>query len=120
MIIININDYKSLDKKINIKNEKYNDIHILKEKDYVTKPKDSGYSSYHIIVEIPIVLDGNTNYIKAEIQIRSLAMDFWASLEHTIKYKPNGDINENVAKELIQCANDINVLDDKMVEFFQK
>lgn len=95
-----------------------NDIKIIKEKDYISNPKESGYSSYHIIVELPVMIDKEINNIKAEVQIRSLAMDFWASLEHTIKYKPNGQINEDVSKSLVECAKEIDVLDEKMIKFF--
>ena len=98
----------------------FNDLHIIKEKDYVIHPKESGYTSYHMLVEVPILLEGATNFVKVEIQIRSLAMDFWASLEHKIKYKPNGEINENVSKELVKCARDINKLDNKMIKLFKK
>lgn len=73
-----------------------------------------------MIVEVPILLEGYSNSVKVEIQIRSLAMDFWASLEHKIKYKPNGEINEDVSKELVKCARDINKLDNKMVKLFKK
>ena len=98
----------------------FNDLHIIKEKDYVIHPKESGYTSYHMLVEVPILLEGATNFVKVEIQIRSLAMDFWASLEHKIKYKPNWEINENVSKELVKCARDINKLDNKMIKLFKK
>lgn len=97
----------------------FNDIEIIKEKDYVKHPKESGYSSYHMIIKIPVYVGQEENKIKLEIQIRSLAMDFWASLEHRIKYKPNGEINNNVSKELIKCAKEINRLDNKMVKLFQ-
>lgn len=98
----------------------FNNLHVIKEKDYVTHPKESGYTSYHMIVEVPILLEEYINSVKVEIQIRSLAMDFWASLEHKIKYKPNGEINEDVSKELVKCARDINKLDNKMVKLFKK
>ena len=62
-------------------------MHIEKEKDYVNHPKESGYSSYHMIVKVPVTLSKQTIYVKVEVQIRTLAMDFWASLEHKIKYK---------------------------------
>lgn len=97
----------------------FNDIEVIKEKDYIKHPKESGYSSYHMIVKIPVYIGQEENKIKIEIQIRSLAMDFWASLEHRIKYKPNGEINNNVSKELIKCAKEINRLDNKMVKLFQ-
>ena len=92
------------------------DIHILKEKDYVTNPKKSGYSSYHIIVEVPVKLTQKTIYVKAEIQIRTLAMDFWANLEHKIKYKTEKNVNKKTSKELIACAKMINKFDDKITE----
>lgn len=100
--------------------EEFNDVVIIKEKDYVTHPKESGYSSYHMIIKVPIYINEEESWMKLEIQIRSLAMDFWASLEHKIKYKPSGEINYNVSKELIKCAKDINKLDDKMVKLFHQ
>lgn len=90
-------------------------IKILKEKDYITNPKKSGYSSYHMIVEVPITLSQRLIYVKVEIQIRTLAMDFWASLEHKIKYKAKKEIAKSASKELIQCAKMINKLDNKMM-----
>ena len=100
--------------------EEFNDITIIKEKDYVNHPKPSGYTSYHMVVSLPVFIDNEINTVKVEIQIRSLAMDFWASLEHKIKYKPNGEINEDISKELVKCAKDINKLDNKMIRFFKK
>ena len=91
------------------------DIHILKEKDYVTNPKTSGYSSYHMIVEIPVKLSQNTIYVKCEIQIRTLAMDFWASFEHKVKYKTDQEVNKKASKELVNCAKMISKFDDKMI-----
>ena len=90
-------------------------INVLKEKDYVTYPKESGYTSYHLIVEIPVRLSNNTIYVKVEIQIRTIAMDFWANLEHKMKYKTDKDINKKVSKEWINCAKIINNLDNKMM-----
>ena len=92
------------------------DLHILKEKDYITTPKKSGYSSYHIIVEVPVKLTQRTIYVKAEIQIRTLAMDFWANFEHKVKYKTDKDVSKKTSKELIACAKMINKFDDKMTE----
>ena len=98
----------------------FNDINVIKEKDFVTHPKESGYTSYHMVVKVPVAIDNDISMVKVEIQIRSLAMDFWASLEHKIKYKPNGEINEDVSKELVKCARDINKLDNKMIKLFKK
>lgn len=93
------------------------DIHILKEKDYVTNPKESGYSSYHMIVEVPVKLTQKTIYVKCEIQIRTLAMDFWASFEHKVKYKTKNDVNPKMSKELVNCAKMINKFDTKMINY---
>ena len=91
------------------------DVHILKEKDYVTNPKTSGYSSYHMIVEVPVKLSQKTIYVKCEIQIRTLAMDFWASFEHKVKYKTEQEVNKKTSKELVSCAKMISKFDDKMI-----
>lgn len=88
---------------------------ILKEKDYVTNPKKSGYTSYHIILEIPVTLSQDIIYVKVEVQIRTLAMDFWASLEHNVKYKTEEDIDKKKSKEWVNCAKMINKLDNKMM-----
>lgn len=90
-------------------------VNVLKEKDYVTKPKDSGYSSYHVLLEVPISLSQKVMYVKVEVQIRTLAMDFWANLEHKIKYKPEKEVNKKVSKDLVTCAKVINKLDSKMM-----
>lgn len=91
------------------------EIHILKEKDYVTNPKPSGYSSYHMIVEVPVKLSQKTIYVKCEIQIRTLAMDFWASFEHKVKYKTEQEVNKKTSKELVNCAKMISKFDEKMI-----
>lgn len=92
------------------------DIHILKEKDYVTKPKESGYSSYHIIVEVPVRLTSKVIYVKCEIQIRTLAMDFWAKFEHKVKYKTEENVTSKASNELVACAKMINKFDNKMIK----
>lgn len=91
------------------------DIHIIKEKDYVTNPKKSGYSSYHMIIEVPVKLTQKTVYVKCEIQIRTLAMDFWASFEHKVKYKTEQKVSKKTSKELVACAKMINKFDTKMI-----
>ncbi len=94
--------------------EKMDNIEILKEKDYVTKPKKSGYSSYHMILEVPIILSQKTMYVKVELQIRTMAMDFWASLEHSMKYKPKNELTKAQSKELVSYAKMINKIDSKI------
>ena len=90
-------------------------IHIIKEKDYVTNPKESGYASYHMIVEIPVYLTQKTIYVKCEIQIRTLAMDFWASFEHKVKYKSEKGVTKKMSKELVSCAKMVSKFDNKMI-----
>lgn len=93
---------------------------IIREKDYITNPKKTGYSSYHMIVEVPVELDGTQLYTKVEIQIRTMAMDFWATLEHEIKYKSNGKISEKVSKELVTYAKIINKIDNRLMKMRNK
>jgi len=95
------------------------DINVLSEKDYVTNPKPSGYRSYHIIVEITIYHSGTTETLPIEIQIRTEAMNFWASLEHQVKYKFNGEIPKHLSDELTVCANSIAELDDRMFLIYE-
>lgn len=90
-------------------------IKVLKEKDYVTKPKESGYSSYHMIIEVPVTLSKEIMYVKVEVQIRTMAMDFWASLEHKMKYKVKGQITRKQSKDLVAYAKIINKLDGKIM-----
>ncbi|MBP3708077.1 MAG: GTP pyrophosphokinase family protein [Clostridia bacterium] len=96
------------------------DVNIIMEKDYVTKPKKSGYASYHMIVEVPVQLMKQVIPVKAEIQIRTLAMDFWASLEHDLKYKTNNKISKKVSNELVKCAKIINKMDNQMITINQE
>lgn len=88
-------------------------IKIVAEKDYIENPKESGYISYHLIVLIPVYLNNDTEYLEAEIQIRTMAMDFWASLDHKIHYKFDSTPKE-VQDELYKCSLDIKALDDRM------
>ena len=90
-------------------------IKILKEKDYIHHPKKSGYSAYHLIVETHINFYEHVLPVKVEIQIRTMAMDFWSSLEHKMKYKPEDVIDKKTSKEWVNCAKIINKLDNKMM-----
>lgn len=92
------------------------DIHILKEKDYVTKPKESGYSSYHMVVDVPVNLTSKVIYVKCEIQIRTLAMDFWANFEHKVKYKTEKNLSKKASNELVAYAKMMKKFDNKMME----
>ncbi len=107
----------------------YDIVHVIKnskifkiksEKNYIENPKDTGYISYHLIVIVPIYLNNNIEYYEAEIQIRTVAMDFWASLDHKIQYKfPNAIPNE-VKEELYNCSLVIKELDQKMHKLNEK
>jgi putative GTP pyrophosphokinase len=91
------------------------DIKVLKTKDYIAKPKENGYKSYHMIVTIPVYLSNMTIDTKIEIQIRTIAMDFWASLEHKIYYKFEGNAPDYIQKELKECSELVSYLDQKML-----
>lgn len=92
------------------------DIKLIARKDYIKNPKENGYRSLHLIVEIPIFLQNEKKLMKVEIQLRTIAMDFWASLEHRIRYKKNVDdiVAQQVAAELKECAEDSARLDMRM------
>ena len=92
------------------------DIKVIVVKDYITFPKASGYKSYHMIVTVPVYLSDRTVDTKVEIQIRTVAMDFWASLEHKIHYKFEGDAPDHIKNELIECARMVSDLDNRMLQ----
>ncbi len=94
---------------------KQSDVQVLKVKDYIMFPKSNGYTSYHMIISVPIYLSNTMVNVKAEIQIRTIAMDFWASLEHKIYYKFEGNAPERIRKELKECADIVSYLDHKML-----
>ncbi len=89
-------------------------IRLLKTKDYIAAPKESGYRSYHILAEVPVYRSGGMLWVRTEIQIRTMAMDFWASLEHKIRYKFDSDIPEKIKHDLVECSAAAAALDDKM------
>ena len=90
------------------------DLKVLSIKDYIKNPKESGYKSYHMLVSVPIFLSDSVVDTKVEIQIRTIAMDFWASLEHKLKYKTDNNVPEDIKEELQECAKTISELDLKM------
>lgn len=122
-LIRNINDvagirvvcpFKSDIIKIKESIENIDNIEILEEKDYITNPKKSGYSGFHIIVQTPVMVGNNQAKVKTEIQIRTMAMDFWATTEHKIKYKAKSKISKIDARKMRRYSTVINVLDDKI------
>ncbi len=92
------------------------DIIVIEVKDYIENPKENGYRSLHMIIEIPVFLSDGKHYTKVEIQIRTIAMDFWASLEHEIRYKKNIKNIEDVSESLLDCAETIAKTDQKMLD----
>lgn len=93
-----------------------NDITVISIKDYIKNPKESGYKSYHMIVSVPIFLSDRVEETKVEIQIRTIAMDFWASLEHKIYYKFEGEAPDQISHDLRECSTIVSMLDAKMLQ----
>jgi putative GTP pyrophosphokinase len=100
--------------------KKQDDIVILQEKDYIANPKESGYRSLHLIVEVPIFLTEEKYFMKVEVQFRTIAMDFWASLEHKMKYKKDIENADTITEDLKFSADLINQLDRRMQQIRQK
>ena len=100
-----------------IRNQK--DIQVIGVKDYITYPKVSGYRSYHMIVTVPVYLSDRLVDTKVEIQIRTVAMDFWASLEHKLKYKTDSEVSSELAQQLKDCAETIAATDLKMQSIYK-
>ena len=102
--------------------EQQDDIRILQRKDYIANPKPGGYRSLHLIVEIPIFLSREKRMMRVEVQFRTIAMDFWASLEHKMRYKkdlPEEDA-QDIARQLVDCANTMAQMDEKMLGIRKK
>lgn len=128
-MIENINDIAGIRIICNYKDDIYKirniirkqkNIKIIKEKDYIKKSKKSGYSAYHIIVEIPVEIKEKKIPVKVEIQIRTMLMDFWASTEHTIKYKAKKKLSNIDSIKLSVYARIINIISDKMTKLYRK
>lgn len=93
---------------------KQDDITLIERKDYIQNPKPNGYRSLHLIIEVPIFLQHEKHLVKVEIQLRTIAMDFWASLEHEMRYKKNFLFTDAMAEELLECATLSATLDERM------
>ena len=98
---------------------KQNDLTVISVKDYIKHPKESGYKSYHMLVSVPIFLSDRVVDTKVEIQIRTIAMDFWASLEHKIYYKFEGNAPEYISRDLKECSEIVSMMDAKMLQLNQ-
>ena len=92
------------------------DVKVLQIKDYIANPKSNGYKSYHMVVAVPIFLSDGPVETKVEIQIRTIAMDFWASLEHKMYYKFEGNAPTMITKDLKACADIVEMLDERMLQ----
>ncbi len=100
--------------------QRQHDIRVVKIKDYVANPKPNGYMSYHMILEVPVQLMEKIINVKVEVQIRTIAMDFWASLEHKIYYKYEGCAPDHLRRELKECADITQFLDRKMLSIHKE
>lgn len=95
-------------------------LKIIQEKDYIYNPKKSGYSAYHLIVETPVTINSETVIIKVEIQIRTIAMDFWSEMEHDIRYKTNNQVSKFDSKKLTWYAKALENLQAKIIKLYRK
>ena len=96
------------------------DIRVIEVKDYIRNPKPNGYRSYHMIVEVPVFFMDAKEAMRVEVQLRTVAMDFWASLEHEIKYKKEIENDEQLIQDLKACADVIAETDRKMLELRER
>ena len=90
------------------------DVHVVKVRDYIKSPKSNGYRSLHLVVEVPVYLSEGRLAVPVEVQIRTIAMDFWATLEHSLRYKARDQVPQSISDELQQTAADIAALDERM------
>ena len=90
------------------------DIRVIKRRDYIQQPKENGYRSLHLVLEIPVFLQDGKELVPVEIQIRTIAMDFWASLDHSLRYKGITEIPADISEELHLAAMEIQSLDERM------
>ena len=96
------------------------DVTLVEKKDYIKNPKPNGYRSLHLIIAVPIYLATGKKMMKVEVQLRTIAMDFWASLDHKLRYKKNLENSEEIAQELKECADIIAGVDVKMQNIRKK
>lgn len=98
---------------------KQDDVTLIKTKDYIKQPKPNGYRSLHLVIETPVFLSDGKEIVNVEVQIRTIAMDFWASLEHQLKYKTDSDVSAELAQQLKECAETIAATDLKMQNVYK-
>lgn len=95
------------------------DVHLIKRKDYIENPKPNGYRSLHMVIETPVYLSDKKELVNVEVQIRTMAMDFWASLEHELKYKTDVEVSAELAEQLKECAETIAQTDIRMQNIYK-
>ena len=95
------------------------DIKVLQRKDYIENPKPNGYRSLHLVIETPVFLSEKKELVTVEVQIRTIAMDFWASLEHELKYKTDTEVSTDLANQLHECAEAISKIDAHMQKIYK-
>ena len=95
------------------------DVTLIKRKDYIANPKANGYRSLHLVIETPVYLSEQKELVNVEVQIRTIAMDFWASLEHELKYKTDTEVSAELAEQLRLCAETIAQTDLKMQQIYR-
>lgn len=98
---------------------KQSDVTLIRMKDYVSNPKPNGYRSLHLVVKVPIFLAESVEYTPVEIQIRTIAMDLWASLEHKLKYKTDENVSKELAARLTVCADQLTAIDKEMQDIYK-
>ena len=97
-----------------------NDVRLIMKKDYIESPKPNGYRSLHLVIAVPVFLLNGCEYVPVEVQIRTVAMDFWASLEHQLRYKKEKELSPQVHQELKACAEASAILDKRMQLLFDE
>ncbi len=99
--------------------EKHKDMTLIRKSDYIKNPKPNGYRSLHLVMEVPVVMSEIVLRLPVEIQLRTIAMDMWASLEHELRYKSDKNIPDSIAEELKDCADKLSQLDSKMLGIYK-
>lgn len=95
------------------------DVTLVKRKDYIENPKPNGYRSLHLVIETPVYLSDSKELVHVEVQIRTIAMDFWASLEHELKYKSSSEVSADLSQQLKACAETIHQTDKQMQSIYR-
>lgn len=96
------------------------DIRLLKTQDYIKTPNYNGYRSLHLDIQLPIYLSDHTEFVNVEVQLRTIAMDFWASLEHDLRYKSQKDIPARISQEMLQASDSIARVDEQMERIYRE